>query len=361
MADLGGGIDELEVHLLGLPRLGGGEDRLAEHDGSLAGTLDATLDEEEIVVDLTVVGETSERSDVLLNGIVVAGGVVLHTSLGASTNTVDLVVDLGSAVVAKLTGAGHSPLDGSRVPSTDTSDLSKTSVSLTRKLLNTESLDDALNSVTSGNTNGIAAVVVLEHLTELDFLLKVVEGPLDLVGNLATVKLHFHDVSLVLTELQQADLGSDQHTDDSAVLLDALEVAVNAAGALGVILESVGVLREGLLLSVGPVSVEAALDILVEVLGPNGGELAEATRGLNVTNETDDLDGRALDDGGGLNDVLLEDLLTLAALVVLDDVSHARLVADEGSEVNGLGWVILGEVADTASVLLCASLGHESQ
>jgi hypothetical protein len=29
--------------------------------------------------------------------------------------------------------------------------------------------------------------------------------------------------------------------------------------------------------------------------------------------------------------------------------------------VNGLGWVILGEVADTASVLLCASLGHESQ
>lgn len=97
------------------------------------------------------------------------------------------------------------------------------------------------------------------------------------------------------------------------------------------------------------------------MLSPDGGELAEAAGGLNVTNKADDLDWRAFDDGGGLNDVLLEDLLTLTTLVVLDNVGHASLVADEGGKMDWLGWVILGEVSDTASVLLCASLWHESQ
>jgi hypothetical protein len=215
--------------------------------------------------------------------------------------------------------------------------------------------------VTSGNTNSVAAVIVLEDLTDLDLLLEVIESPFDLVGDLATVKLDFHDVSLVLTELEKADLGSDQHTDNRAVLLDAFKVAVDGAGTLGVILESVGVLGECLLLGVGPVSVEAALDVGVKVLGPDGGQLAEATGGLNVTNEADDLNWRAFDDGGGLNDVLLEDLLTLTTLVVLNNVGHASLIADEGGKMDWLGGVILGEVTATASVLLCASLGHEGQ
>jgi hypothetical protein len=361
VTDLGGGINKLKINLLGLPGLGGGEDRLSDNERSLAGSLDATLEKEEVVIDLTVVGEATERSDVLLNGVVVASGVVLNTSLSASTNTVDLVVDLGSGVVAKLTSAGHSPLDGSWMPSTDTSDLSETSVSLAGKLLDTKSLHDTLHTVTSGNTNSVAAVIVLEDLTDLDLLLEVIESPFDLVGDLATVKLDFHDVSLVLTELEKADLGSDQHTDNRAVLLDAFKVAVDGAGALGVILESVGVLGECLLLGVGPVSVEAALDVGVKVLGPDGGQLAEATGGLNVTNEADDLNWRAFDDGGGLNDVLLEDLLTLTTLVVLNNVGHASLIADEGGKMDWLGGVILGEVTATASVLLCASLGHEGQ
>lgn len=227
VTDLGGGIDELKINFLGLPGLSGGEDRLADNEGSLAGSLNAALKEEEVVVNLTVVGEATERSDVLLNGVVVASGVVLNTSLSASTNTVDLVVDLGSGVVAKLTSAGHSPLDGSWMPSTDTSDLSETSVSLTGELLDSESLHDTLETVASGHTNSVTAVIVLEDLTDLDFLLEVIESPFDLVGNLATVELDLHDVCLVLAELEKADLGSDQHTDDRAVLLDAFKVAVD--------------------------------------------------------------------------------------------------------------------------------------
>ena len=49
VTDLGGGIDELKINFLGLPGLGGGEDRLADNEGSLAGSLNATLKEEEVV------------------------------------------------------------------------------------------------------------------------------------------------------------------------------------------------------------------------------------------------------------------------------------------------------------------------
>jgi hypothetical protein len=46
---------------------------------------------------------------------------------------------------------------------------------------------------------------------------------------------------------------------------------------------------------------------------------------------------------------------------VLHNVGHARLVADEGSQVARLRLVILREMSDTTSVLLCASLGKESE
>lgn len=99
MTVLGGSIDEFDLHLLLLPRLGGGEDRLTDNDGSLLDTNDTTLDEEEVVVDNTVVGESTNGSDVLGNSISLGGSVVLDTSDGTSTNSVNLLVDFGSGVV----------------------------------------------------------------------------------------------------------------------------------------------------------------------------------------------------------------------------------------------------------------------
>ncbi len=51
------------------------------------------------------------------------------------------------------------------MPSTDTSNLSKTSVSLSLELLGTESLDNTLVTFTLGYTNSINNFVVLEDLT----------------------------------------------------------------------------------------------------------------------------------------------------------------------------------------------------
>lgn len=79
-------------------------------------------------------------------------------------------------------------------------------------------------------------------------------------------------------------LGVGEDADDGAVLLDALELAGDGgAGGLGVLL---GVLGEGLLLGLVPVLVEAAADLVAEMLGPDGGEGTQAAGSLDVANET---------------------------------------------------------------------------
>ena len=62
--------------------------------------------------------------------------------------------------------------------------------------------------------------------------------------------------------------------------------------------------------------------------------------------------GRGLDDGSGLDDLLLVHLGT-GTVKVTDDGSHTGLVAHGGSQVNGLLGVILGEAgAQRVSVYL---------
>ena len=117
---------------------------------------------------------------------------------------------------------------------------------------------------------------------------------------------------------------------------------------------AVGVLGESLLLGLHPVSVESALDIGVEVLGEDSREGAEAAGGL-------DFHRRALNDGDRVDDVLLDGLFTLASFLILYDVGHAGLVANKGSEVNGLGGVILGEGSNATAMVSGTSLGEVGQ
>jgi hypothetical protein len=234
-------------------------------------------------------------------------------------------------------------------------------VSLSGKAGNTESLDDTSSSLTSGNTNSIDHLELVEDLTDGDFTLELLEGPVDLLSDGATIDLDLEEVSLALAEVKLGELGAGENADDCAVLLDSLEVTLDGVLALGILFVSLGIVREGLLLGVLPVLVEAALELVREVLSVNSGESAEATGGVDVTNETNDLKRRALDDGDGLNDVLLEHFLTLAALVVAGNVGHTCLVTHEGGEVDGLLGVILGEGSHTAAVVSCSASWEEGE
>lgn len=195
------------------------------------------------------------------------------------------MVARGTVVVTHLTGTGNSPLDVTRVPSTDTSNLTQTLVSLTGQLLGAPTAGDTLETVTLGDGNDIDHLVLLEDTVDLNGLLEQVAGKVNLVGNGATVDLNLHQVGLLLLERGLADLGVGEDTDDGAVLLDALKLT----GDGGTVLLSVllGVLGEGLLLALVPVLVEAALDLVAQVLSPDSGERAETTGGLDVTDNTD--------------------------------------------------------------------------
>ena len=197
----------------------------------------------------------------------VGGGVTLISALA---NAVDLVVDRGTVVVTFLTSTGNSPLDVGRMPSTDTSDLSETLVSLARQLLGAPSAGDTRETVTAGDGNAVNHLVLLEDGVDLDGLLKETVAELDLVGDRSTVDLDLHEVGLLLLEGGLVHLGVGKHTHDGAVLLDALKVAGDAlATLLGVLL---GVSGESLLLALVPVLVESALELVGQVLSPHSGQ-----------------------------------------------------------------------------------------
>ena len=108
-----------------------------------------------------------------------------------------------------------------------------------------------------------------------------------------------------------------------------------------------------------PVLVEPPPGLFTDVLGPDGLEGAESTGGLDVADHTAANHGRALNDGNGLNNLLLVDLGT-RTLSLADDVGHAGLVAEEAGQMNGLGSVVLGEGLDTSTVGAGTLLGVEA-
>ena len=111
-----------------------------------------------------------------------------------------------------------------------------------------------------GDGNDIDHLILLEDGVDLDWLLEETVAETDLVLDGATVDLNLHEMCLLLLQRCRADLGVGKHAHNSAVFLDALELAGDAgARALGVLL---GVLGESLLLGLVPVLVEAALELI---------------------------------------------------------------------------------------------------
>jgi hypothetical protein len=208
--------------------------------------------------------------------------------------------------------------------------------------------------VTPRDGNDVDVLVLLEQRLGVERLLERRLGEVDLVGDAAAVDLDLHHVRLLLLQARLADLRVGKHAHDGAVLADALELARDARAVVGRVL--LRVLGEGLLLAAVPVLVEAALDLVGQVLGPHSGERAQAARRLDVADDTDDDHRRRLDDRDGLDDLTLVHLRA-GAVEVAHDVRHAGLVAHHGREVDRLLGVVLGEpAASRASALrLCGS------
>merc|ERR1719341_1210193 len=159
MAELGAGVDELEVDLLQSPLLGVGEQRLPQGEGALLGPNATTLDHDEVLLDLSIVGESTHGVDRLVGNVILGGSVVLDQlailHLVASAHPIDLLVHLGPVVVSLLSSPGHSALDPARMPSSNTGNLPETLVSLPWKLLGVPPAGNTLVSMTLGHSDDV--------------------------------------------------------------------------------------------------------------------------------------------------------------------------------------------------------------
>lgn len=327
---------------------------LSQSDDSLLDTGDGALEDEEVVVDLSVSNETAHGGDGLGGSVELSGAVGLITALA---NSVNLVVGGGSVVVTVLTGSGNGVLNVGRVPGSNTGDLSETSMGLSGQLLGSPSVGGSLVSLTLGDGNGVDHLVLLKDRVDGDGLLKVSLGPLDLVGNGATVDLDLGKVGLLLLERSQLGLGVSKNSDNRAVLLDSLKLLLDLGSITLVLL---GVLGEGGLLGLVPVLVESSSDLLGQVLGPDGGQRSQTSGSGNVTNNTDNNHGGSVDDGGSLDNLSLVHLGT-SSVKISDNGGHTGLVTEEGGQGNGLGLVVLGEGLGLTSGLGASLSGEESQ
>mmetsp|Transcript_6025 Transcript_6025/g.14343 ORF Transcript_6025/g.14343 Transcript_6025/m.14343 type:complete len:373 (-) Transcript_6025:12-1130(-) len=354
MAELGRGVDELELDLLERVAAGLFEERLAQRQNALARADAAALDHDEVLVHVAVVGEAADGGDRLLGEIEVGGGAQLVVALA---DLVHLLVVLRAVVVAVLTSARHGPLHLRRVPRADARHLAQTAVGLAREARHAPARDHALVALALGHADHVDHLVVREDRVDGHLLLEELDAEVHLIGDAAAVHLDLGDVRFLLADLDLADLRVHEHAHNLAVVLNALQLALDVLSAVRVLGR---VLSESLFLRLVPVLVEAALHLLGEVLGPHGGEAAQPVRRAHVADDADHDDGRRLDDGHALDDLLLVQLG--AGLVHLaHDVRHAALVAEEGGEVRRLGRVILGECLDAATVAARALLGQEPE
>jgi hypothetical protein len=116
-------------------------------------------------------------------------------------------------------------------------------------------------------------------------------------------------------------------------------------------------LGEGKLGGLLVVLVEAALELGVHVVVPDGAEALVADGGLAAS---DDDHRGSLENGDGLDDFLLVDLGT-DTVHIADDVGHTSLEDHEGGQVGLLGGVVLGEGAAATADLTRALAGEETK
>jgi len=307
--------------------------------------------------------EATHGIDGLLSDVLLGGGIVLNDlailGVEAFSDAIDLFVNLRSVMVAFLADASDRESNTRRMPSTNTGNLAKTLVSLTRQLFDVPTSNNTFDSVTLGDADDVNHLILAENILDRNRLLQQPASKVDLLWNGAAVELDFVDVGLLLSLLKKLDLSVGDDADDGAVFLHLGKILFDLLLAI-FSRPLLGVLGEGLLLGLVPVLVEASSAFFGQMLGPDGLEGSHPVWGLNVADDTDHHDRRGFDDGDGFNNFLLVDLGP-RTIDHTANVGHTSLVTGEGGEMNRFLRVVLREGLDTTLVVLAPLLGEESQ
>jgi len=340
VTELGGGIDGFQVDLFQILSFVVGQQWFSENDWSLSDTHAGSLDHDKVVLDFTVVWEASDWIDGFFSQIGF-GGTVVHVDLAvfglvAGAQSVDLLVDFNSVVVTFLTASSNGVTDSRWMPSTNTSDLSETSVCFSGKFLGTPSAGYTLSSVTLSDTNAIGVVVGFEDGANSDLLFKETFGEVDFGGGVTSVNLEFDDVSFLLFEWKHLHLGVGDESNNLAVLFDLVQSTFLRRFRFSPFLL---VFSESQFLGFSPVFVESSFALVGDVFSPDGFEGSESSWGFDVSNNTNANHWWAIDDGTWLDDFFLVEFVALSG-DFSDDVGHTGFVSDETGQVGGFRFVV---------------------
>lgn len=113
MSELGRGIDKLDIDSLEMLPGRMNHHRLTKDKGTLLDSDSSSLEHDPILVDLSVVGESSHWGDVLLSKI---SRSTARGSVSLLSDEVYLLVDVGTVEVSILTGTGDGGGNTSRMP-----------------------------------------------------------------------------------------------------------------------------------------------------------------------------------------------------------------------------------------------------
>jgi len=344
VSELAGSIDELERDLLEGQSAGLSNEGLSKSDGASLNSGASSLDHDVILGDNSVSDESSQGVDGLAGQIELGRSIVLLSSL---SNLVDLLVDFSSVMESVLSSSSNSEGNSGRMPSSDTGDLTKSLVSLSGKSSSTPSRSHSGESVTLGGGEGIKHLVLSEDSINGNLLLEKSISEVNLLFNGSSVNLNLEEMGLALSKSNLSDLSVSENSNDGGSSLQSVEVLLNEVLVVSVHLD---VLGEGFLLRLVPVLVESSLQIVAQMVSPDGGESSKSSGGGDVSNDSNNDHGGSLDDGDSLDDFLLVNLRS--ELVYLsNDVSRSSLVSQKGSKMNGLRCIIARELSNFASIM----------
>merc|ERR1719419_545925 len=173
VAKLRRSVDEFEVDFLLRHRIGRVVQGFSQGDWPFLATGNGSLDDEEVFAHEPVTRECTQGGDKFLGWVGFSHGVIVwlpFVILHAFRHKVDLLVDLGTVVVAVLTDAGHGVAHAGRVPSTDTCNLTKTTMGLARQPRDSPTGDDSFHSAALGDCDGVDHLVLSEDISNRDLL-----------------------------------------------------------------------------------------------------------------------------------------------------------------------------------------------
>jgi len=223
VTELGRCVDQCQCNLFSGNALGLWDEGFTQIQNALADTNARALEHNKVLLDHSVMREATHGIDGLLSDVLLGGGIVLNDlailGVEAFSDAIDLFVNLRSVMVAFLADASDRESNTRRMPSTNTGNLAKTLVSLTRQLFDVPTSDNTFDSVTLGDADDVNHLILAENILDRNRLLQQPASKVDLLWDGTAVELDFVDVGLLLSFLKKLDLSVGDDADDGAVFL----------------------------------------------------------------------------------------------------------------------------------------------